>query len=101
MSAGSLAGDTTIRVGSSWYVFGHAEDWWDSDDWIQRQFDAGFRVATERWAKGSQVSFSLEFNEYNLDRYSTPGLPSVLAWNDDLLIRIDFRFVRPRSHAHG
>jgi len=99
-SAGALAADTTIRIGASWQVFGHAEEWWDSDDWIQTQYVAGFRVATDRWAKGSQVSFSTEFNEYNLDRYSTPGLPAVLAWDDDLMFKLDFRFVRPSPRAN-
>jgi hypothetical protein len=98
-SAGALAVDTTIRIGSSWQVFGHGEEWRDSDDWIQTQYVAGFRVATDRWAKGSQVAFSVERNEYNLDRFSTPGLPLVLAWNDDLMCKLDFRFVRLAAHA--
>lgn len=98
-SAGALAADTTFRIGESWEVFGHGEEWWDSDDWIQTQYIAGFRVATNRWAKGSQVIFSAEFNEYNLGGYSTPGLPPVLAWDDDLMLRLDFRFTRPSSHA--
>lgn len=94
-SAGAVAADATFRIGSSWEVFGHGEEWRDSDDWIQTQYVAGFRVATDHWSKGSQVAFSLESNEYNLDRYSTPGLPPVLAWNDDLMFKLDFRFVRP------
>ena len=98
-TAEALAADTTFRIGASWQVFGHGEEWWDGGDWIQTQYAAGFRVATDRWAKGSQVSFSAERNEYNLDRFSTPGLPAVLAWDDDLMFKLDFRFVRPISHA--
>jgi hypothetical protein len=92
-SAGALAGDLRARIGESWEVFGHGEEWRDGDDWIQTQYVAGFRVATERWGKGSQVAFSVEYNEYNLDRYSTPGLPAVLGWDDDLMFKLDFRFV--------
>jgi hypothetical protein len=66
---------------------------------LNAQYVAGFRVATDRWAKGSQVAFSVEHNEYNLDRFSTPDLPLVLAWNDDLMYKLDFRFVRPAAHA--
>jgi hypothetical protein len=98
-AAGALAADIRARLGASWEVFGHGEEWRDSDDWIQTQYVAGFRVATDRWGKGSQVAFSVERNEYNLDRYSTPGLPAVLAWDDDLMFKLDFRFVRPTSHA--
>jgi len=98
-SAGAVAADTTFKIGDSWYVFGHAEEWRDSDDWIQTQYLAGFRLATERWGKGSEVAFSVESNEYNLDRYSTPGLPAVLGWDDDLFFKLAFRFVRPSSHA--
>ena len=45
------------------------------------------------------MSFSTEFNEYNLDRYATPGLPRLLAWDDDLMFKLDFRFVRPNPRA--
>ena len=98
-SAGAVAADLTFPVGKSWEVFGHAEDWEDSDDWIQTQYVAGFHVATERWGKGSQVGFSVEYNEYNLERYSTPGLPPVLGWDDDVYYKLDFRFVRPNPRA--
>jgi len=94
-SAGAVAGDLAFRIGSAWQVFGHGEEWRDSDAWIQTQFITGFRVAADRWGKGSQVAFSAEYNEYNLDRYSTPGLPAVLGWDDDLMYKLDFRFVRP------
>jgi hypothetical protein len=94
-SAEAVAVDATFKIGNSWEVFGHGEEWHDSDDWIQTQYVAGFHVAAERWGKGSQVGFSVEFNEYNLDRYSSPGLAPVLAWDDDLFYKVDFRFVRP------
>jgi hypothetical protein len=98
-TAAALVGDTTIRIGESWQVLGHAEKWWDKNTWIQTQWLAGFRLATEQLAQGSQISFTVEHNEYNLDRYATPGLPPVLAWDDDLMFKLDFRFVRPSSHA--
>ena len=97
-SAGALAADTTFRIGSSWEVFGHGEEWRDSDDWIQTQYIAGFRVAANRWGRGSQVAFSAEYNEYNLERWQLPGLPTVLGWDDDLMYKLDFRFVRPSTH---
>jgi hypothetical protein len=98
-SAGAVAADTSINIGRSWQVFGHAEEWRDSDAWIQTQYTAGFRVAAERWGKSSQIAFSVESNEYNLDRYSTAGLPAVLAWDDDLMVKLDFRFARPTARA--
>jgi hypothetical protein len=98
-SAGALAADVTFRIGESWEIFGHGEEWRDSDDWIQTRYATGFRVATERWGKDSQVAFSVERNEYNLDRYSTLGLPAVLGWDDDLMFKLDFRFVRPTSRG--
>ena len=100
-SAGAVAADAAFRIGTSWEVFGHGEEWRDSDDWIQTQFIAGFHVAADRWGKGSQVAFSVEYNEYNLDRYSTPGLPPVLGWDDDLMYKVDFRFVRPSKRKSG
>jgi hypothetical protein len=46
------------------------------------------------------VAFSAEYNEYNLDRWQLPGLPTVLGWDDDLMYKLDFRFVRPRSRKN-
>ena len=98
-SAGAFAADLAFRVGSSWQVFAHGEEWRDSDDWIQTQFLTGVRVAADRWGKGSQIAFSAEYNEYNLERWQAPGLPTVLAWDDDLMYRLDFRFVRPSKRT--
>jgi hypothetical protein len=98
-SAGAVAADARFRIGKAWDVFGHGEEWRDSDDWIQTQFVAGVHVAADRWGKGSQVAFSVEYNEYNLERYSDPGLPLVLAWDDDVLYKLAFRFVRPSKRA--
>jgi len=64
---------------------------------IQTQYFAGFRVATNGRVKGSELILNAEFNEWNLDRFSTPGMVPVLAWDDDMTIRLDLRFVRPRS----
>jgi hypothetical protein len=98
-SAGAVAADAKFRIGKAWEAFVHGEEWRDSDDWIQTQYVVGFRVATDALSKGSQLAFSVESNEYNLDRYSTPGLPVVLGWDDDLMLKLDFRFVRPSSRA--
>lgn len=98
-SAGAVAADATFKIGKSWEVFGHGEEWRDSDDWIQTQYLAGVHVAAERWGKGSEIGFSVEYNEYNLERYSTPGLPLVLGWDDDVLYKLSFRFVRPSKRA--
>lgn len=98
-SAAAVAADATFKIGKAWEVFGHGEEWRDSDDWIQTQYAAGFHVAAERWGKGSQVGFSVESNEYNLDRYSTPGMVPVLGWDDDLMFKLDFRFMRPNPRA--
>ena len=96
-SAGAVAADVAFHVGPSWEVFAHGEEWRDSDDWIQTQYITGLRVAADRWGKGSQVAFSAEYNEYNLERWQAPGLPTVLGWDDDLMYKVDFRFLRPSA----
>jgi hypothetical protein len=49
--------------------------------------------------RSTQPRTRVERNEYNLERFSTSGLPPVLGWDDDLMYKLDFRFVRPKSRA--
>jgi hypothetical protein len=88
-----VAADLTVRIGDSWTIYGQAQHWRDSHDWLQTHYKVALSVG--HWMKGGELSLSAEANEYNLDVYSHPGasLP-VLPWDDDLLIRLSFTATR-------
>jgi len=96
-SAGSLAADTAFRIGEAWEVFAHAEEWWDGTEWIQSRLLAGVHFTADRSSKGHDVTLVAELNSYNLDRFSTPGELPILAWDEDLTIRLNFSFILPRD----
>jgi hypothetical protein len=89
-----VAADLTVRIGTSWSVYGQAQQWRDSHDWLQTQYKAALRMDASHWMKGGELALSAEANEYNLDVYSHPGALPVLPWDDDLLIRVSLTATR-------
>jgi len=90
----TAAADLTIRLGAHCKIFGQAQRWQDSDDWLQNQYEAAFVVAAGDWMKGGELMLSADFYEYNLDVYQRPGEPTILPWNDDVLVRLIFKTAR-------
>jgi hypothetical protein len=87
------AADLTVRLGPSWTIYGQAQYWRDSHDWLQTQYKAALRVNVG-WMKGGELALSAEANEYNLDVYARPDALPILPWNDDLMIRLSFSATR-------
>jgi hypothetical protein len=86
----TIAGDLEIRIGACCKIFGQAQEWWDSHDWLQTQYEAALHVDASHWKKESELVLSADVYEYNLDVYQRPGEPTILPWNDDVLIRLLF-----------
>lgn len=86
----AAAADVAIKIGASCTVFGQAQGWWDSHDWLQSQYKAALRIDAGHWMKGGELVLSAESNEYNLDVYARPDALPILPWNDDLMIRLSF-----------
>jgi hypothetical protein len=88
----SAAADLSLRLGDSWKVSGRAEEWWDSDDWLQTEYQVALRMGVgHEQSKSSEFVLSAEFNEYNLDVYARPGVAlPVLPWDNDVMIRLSF-----------
>jgi hypothetical protein len=87
----TVAANATINVGACCKVDGQAQEWWDDDGWLQTQYGAAFHVDASRWRKDSEMVLSADAYEYNLDVYQRPGEPTILPWDNDLLIRLSFR----------
>ncbi|HEY4370083.1 MAG TPA: hypothetical protein VGN07_22825 [Steroidobacteraceae bacterium] len=86
----TLAADATVRLGTSWSVFGQAQQWWDSHEWLQTVFRAAVQMDAGHSSKGSEFALSADYNKYNLEVYSHPDLLPILPWDDDLMIRLSF-----------
>ena len=91
--AESLGGSASVRLGSSGTLSGTAQGWWDGGDWLETEYGAEIRFGLDRWvhAAGSELVFSVEAHEYNLDIYPhSPAGEPVLGWDDDLMIRLSY-----------
>jgi hypothetical protein len=44
--------------------------------------------------EGGELLLTADYYEYNLDVYQRLGEPTILPWNDDLLIRLWFKTSR-------
>jgi hypothetical protein len=87
----SVAADVAIKLGACCKVDGQAQEWWDDSGWLQTQFGAALHVDASGWKKDSEFLLSADAYEYNLDVYQRPGEPTILPWDNDLLIRLSFR----------
>jgi len=88
----SAAADITLKLGASWTAFGHAQEWWDSHEWLQSQLRVALRMAAgHSHSHSSEFVLSADFNEYNLDVYARPDVSQpILPWDDDVMIRLSF-----------
>lgn len=88
----SLAADMTLKLGSSFSAHGQAQEWWDSDDWLETRYKVALRMATgQSHEQNSAFELSADFYEYNLDPYFRPsvGVP-IMPWDNDVMIRLSF-----------
>ena len=90
----TMAADVGIRIGEHFKIDLQAQAWLDDTDWLQNQFAAALHFDTDRWKKDSEVVLSADAYEYNLDVYQRPGEPTILPWDNDLLIRLTFKTTR-------
>ena len=88
----TLAGDAAIKLGASWTASGKAQEWWDSHQWLQTQYEVALRMAAgHSHTHSSEFVLSADFNEYNLDVYARPDVSqAILPWDNDVLIRLSF-----------
>jgi hypothetical protein len=88
----TLAGDAAVKLGSSWTASGKAQEWWDSHEWLQTQYEVALRMAAgHTQTHSSEFVLSADFNEYNLDVYARPDASQpILPWDNDVLIRLSF-----------
>jgi len=92
--AGTLALNAGIKLGGSWKVLGHVQQWFDDSGWLENQYRVELNYALDRWMSHSALALSVEINEYNLDPYlpadATSSTLPILPWNDDRLVKLSF-----------
>jgi hypothetical protein len=82
-----------LRLGDTWTVSGRAREWWDHHQTLETQYQGAVRMEASRWLadtyfKQPALVLSADYYRYNLDVYNRPGVPPILRWNDDLVVRL-------------
>lgn len=88
----TVAADAAIKIGAYCKLSGMVQEWRDSHEWLQSQYEAAFDVDTGKWIKDSDIELRADYYEYNLDPYQrTDTSLAALGWNDDLLVRLSYK----------
>ncbi|MGH8494332.1 MAG: hypothetical protein ACRERR_14695 [Moraxellaceae bacterium] len=90
--ATAVTAKAALRLGESWAISGMARHWQDSGQTLESQYQVVLRgdlsaLMTGFALKQTALVLSADFYEYNLDIYKQPGLPPILLWNNDVMIR--------------
>ena len=89
----AATGKVALKLGDALTVSGRARGWWDRHGALQRHWQAALRLdVSSRMgnSKPAALVLSADSYKYNLDVYNLPGLPPILRWNDDLMIKLAF-----------
>ena len=86
--AGAIDAQATFKLGGSCKFSVQGQQWWGSDQWLQSQYTGAFHIAVGKHERPADLIVSGEYNEYNLDPYAVEGLPPVLGWDHDFLVRV-------------
>jgi hypothetical protein len=92
--AGSLAGHVGVSLGDSVQLSGGAQNWFDSDGWLENQYVVELRYRLDKSPQGPEIVVDYEYTEYNLDPY-TPSRPEgdaipILPWDHDQYVKIAY-----------
>lgn len=84
----SVMADGEIKLNQKTKVYGRIQQWKDADQWLENQYEFVLSYNSSQWFKDSTFSIEAEHTQYNLAPYQKVGLPKILPWDDDTLIRI-------------
>lgn len=92
----SVSAYTDINLGKSFVLSLSAQEWRDSDSWLENEYYVSLDYDSNSLLEDSRLVFSVEYTEYNLDNYtnSNPGAPdlAILPWDNDMLVRAYMTF---------
>ncbi|WP_270835833.1 hypothetical protein [Aeromonas sp. QDB30] len=89
----ALTNKVEFKLGDEWALRGLARRWWDGHQTLESQYGGELRGDVDHWfgldpAKHTQLVLGADFYHYNLAFYNEPNLPSVLGWDNDVLVRL-------------
>jgi hypothetical protein len=94
-----VTGSAKLKLGESWTISGWARRWWDSHQTLESQYKVELRGDASRWLDGrswvgghsmknTQLVFSADLYQYNLNVYNRPNALPILRWDDDALYKL-------------
>ncbi|MCH7373159.1 hypothetical protein [Aeromonas sp. MR16] len=89
----ALTNKAAIKLGDDWTLSGLARRWWDGHQTLESQYRAELRGNIDHWlrrdpAKRTQLVLGADVYHYNLTPYNESNLPSVVGWDNDVLVRL-------------
>ncbi len=89
----SLGADGRIDLGRLWALYGSAQVWRDSSEWLETQYHFEVRFDSTALIKGSRIVLHAEYAKWTLDPYANmplddPDYIPVLPWNSDRFVRL-------------
>lgn len=84
----SVMADGEIKLAPKTKVYGRIQQWKDGSQWLENQYELVLNYDLSQWLKDSTFSIEAEHTKYNLEPYQKVGLPIILPWDNDTLIRV-------------
>lgn len=84
----SVMADSEIKLAPKIKVYGRIQQCRDGSEWLENQYEFVLDYDSSQWLKDSTFSIGVEHTQYNLEPYQKVGLPTILPWDDDTLVRV-------------
>lgn len=87
-TACSLIAESKVKLNSKMDAYARVQQYRDNDQWLENQYALILNHDTTSYIDKSTLTLSMEHSKYNLDPYQKIGLPPILPWSSDTLIRL-------------
>ena len=87
-TAYSLRAESKVKLNSKMDIYARIQQWRDNNQWLENQYALILNHDTAPYIDKSTLTLSMEHSRYNLDPYQKIGLPPILPWGSDTLIRL-------------
>lgn len=87
-TACTLIAESKVKLNSKMDAYARVQQYRDDNQWLENQYALILNHYTTAYIDKSTLTLSMEHSRYNLDPYQKIGLPPILPWSSDTLIRL-------------